>query len=344
VGIRIDETGKLLSIETDPKMDPTMYANYHLLEEYQLPPPIASKTVLRSELTEIRRFFIGTDLVAYPTSLFPTGSKHGKNRVVFKYTTEHPPTTLWREIQMLARLPPHPNLALLDRLVLDEPTGSRVVGFTLRYIANETLDKSRPPLKLKWLRELTQTIDDLNLKYGIIHQDIADRNLIIDPDTDSIVVIDFGMAYRVGLPKTESKRTEGELEGRDDVKGVVVFLYEYITRDPAIGPRYILNQVDESNLMDSAKWVKHPSVELDAEVAEFYSELMTWVRRRRTGVQLTHYTQAPEHLEWPDVADTLGGLWKRRKAELWSLDWRRPPSARLDPTRRLLATGRYADE
>ncbi|KAK4038569.1 hypothetical protein C8A01DRAFT_47835 [Parachaetomium inaequale] len=310
VGIEVDETGRLVSFDTDPKQDTTEGTDHLLLEQYQLPPPIANKTVLRSELTEIRRFTTGVDVVAYPPSLSP--SRRNKNRYVFKYATS---------------LPGHPDMVLLDQIVLDEVTKSRVVGFTIKYIPSETLDKHRPLFKLRWLKQLMQTVDDLNLKYGIIHQDIAHRNLIIDPNRDSIVLIDFNLACR----------------------GVLVSLYEFITRDPAL-QEYALNMVDDKNFMDPAKWVKHPDVELDDEVAEFYFELMAWVRRRRAGKQLKHYTEAPEHVDWPDVLEirkgrefpfTLGG---RRTLGLPYLHWKRPSSSNIDPTRRLLATGRYADE
>jgi hypothetical protein len=49
---------------------------------------------------------------------------------------------------------------------------------------------------------------------------------------------------------------------------VLVFLYEYITRDPSLG-FYELNNVDDKALEDPAKWTKHPDVEVDHEVADF---------------------------------------------------------------------------
>jgi hypothetical protein len=226
-------------------------------------------------------------------------------------------------------------------------TGSKVVGFTMRYIASDTLDKSRPPFKLKWLRQLMQTVDDLNLKHGIIHQDIADRNLLIDPTTDSIILIDFNDAYRVGLARRPGQ-PEGKWDERDDVKGVLVFLYEYVTRDPSLA-RYWLHLVEEDDYKDPAKWIKHPDVELDNDVAEFYFELMAWVRRRRAGKQIGHYTEAPQPIDWPHppahrVERMEYVVGRQREAGLPYLDWKRPLKAKLDPTRRLLATGRYADE
>ena len=192
-----------------------------------------------------------------------------------------------------------------------------------------------------------QAVDDLNLKHGIIHQDIAHRNLLIDPDTDSVVMIDFNTAYRIGLQKKGGWDGEGKWGERDDVKGVLIFLYEYITRDPSLALD-VLHLLDEKDFKDPAKWIKHPDVELDDDVAEFYFELMAWVRSRRAREELAHYSEAPEPLDWPDFpADarerghTVGS---RHSEGLPYLDWTRPSSSKLDPTRRLLATGRYADE
>lgn len=77
-------------------------------------------------------------------------------------------------------------------------------------------------------------------------------------------------------------------------------------------------------------------------------ELMVWVRARRASKKLSHYSEAPEPLSWPDLpghvqysGDNVGS---RRRAGRPYLEWRRPALSQLDPSRRLLATGRYADE
>ncbi len=296
VAIEIDQTGELLSCRTDRNEETTGVTDYLPLDDFQFPPAIAAQPLLRSDLTEHGRFMGPVDVVAYSESSSggsPVGHDKSK-RYVFKYANKSA-VSLWGEVQLLARLPPHPNMVLLDRVVVDEVTRSQVVGFTMRYVAGgQTLDKSRPAFKLRWLRQLIQAVDDLNLKYGVIHQDIADRNLMIDPDTDSITLIDFNTAARVGVVRRgRSRDFEGEDPSRDDgtltriwlrafstladclsdlllylVKGVLVFLYEYITRDPNLS-FYQLNEVDDKAFKDPARWTKHPDVELDHEVADF---------------------------------------------------------------------------
>lgn len=82
--VTIDLAGRVVSFETDPTQDSTEGTDYPLLKDYQLPPPIGARTVLRSELTETRRICRGVDLVSYPPSLFPpqTGQGQDKNRFV----------------------------------------------------------------------------------------------------------------------------------------------------------------------------------------------------------------------------------------------------------------------
>lgn len=58
--------------------------------------------------------------------------------------------------------------------------------------------KTSRPFKLKWLKQLMCAVDDLNFKYGIQHQDIAPRNLLVDEDSDKLLVFYFNFAARIG--------------------------------------------------------------------------------------------------------------------------------------------------
>lgn len=181
-----------------------------------------------------------------------------------------------------------------------------------------------------------------------MHQDIAARNLIVDPATDSIVLIDFNWASRIGVKGlTGQEGEEGPWQNRDDVRGVMVFIYSLITRDRAFRDRRP-DSTDEKTIKNPAKWVQHPDVELDDDVAEFYFELMAWVRKRRAGRQMVHHTEAPQCLNWPNAPFDANRMryvtWDESADGLACLDWRRPPASKVDPTRRLLATGKYADE
>jgi hypothetical protein len=100
-------------------------------------------------------------------------------------------------------------------------------------------------------------------------------------------------------------------------------------------------------------------------VSVFYDEVMAWAAKRHAGPQLTHYTQAPKAMMLmapptpPEDNVVLDGDDDEIRFNLIStetlckdrlqfgrpfLNWRRPPNSKMDKSRRLLATGRCADE
>lgn len=210
-------------------------------------------------------------------------------------------------------------------------------------------------------------MDDLNLKYGILHQDISPRNLLADPSTDNIVLFDFNWAAQV---RSKKKRVSRHMDPprlwstRDDVKGVLFAMHELITRDPYYTrPAAGLHVLDESTVRGREKWVKHPDVRLDHDVSDYYDALMAWVQKRRE----QRRPSTKHYLKWPLAPKTPtrnpvqdcdaceddlrfpgpGSWWvspKHYRRHGLYLEWQRPPASKLVPGRRLLATGRYADE
>ncbi|KAK3350344.1 hypothetical protein B0T25DRAFT_550328 [Lasiosphaeria hispida] len=342
--IDFSQSGKLLRTVSDPACYSSHCTYYPSTHEYQLPAPLP--TLLRSDLAVVQRFGCA-DKVVYA---------NGKQEKVaaFKY---NPVANVcggcvWPEIQIQTRLAPHPHILAIESLVLEEISGQGVVGFTMPFIPTGTLEDNVPRLfKLRWLRELMHLVDELHFEYGIAHQDIEGRNLFISDTTDSILLFDFGWAAQIGTTHDARYVYRGEVPKRNDVKGTMFFLYRFITRDPQYRI-YYLDEADEGDIMDRAKWVKHADVELDHDVETFYNELMAWVRKRRDGLNIiTHYTEAPRHFEIPDppinnVAGYQGrGHSKHRiQAGLPVVMWERPPASKVDKSRKLLATGRYADE
>ena len=69
-----------------------------------------------------------------------------------------------------------------------------MIGFTMKYIPGGTLVNPKVPFRFEWMQQLIQLVDFLNLELGIMHQDIAPRNLLIDPDTHKILLFDFDWA------------------------------------------------------------------------------------------------------------------------------------------------------
>ncbi|KAI1137622.1 hypothetical protein F5Y05DRAFT_387755 [Hypoxylon sp. FL0543] len=287
--IHVTMEGDLISVSTDPEDDAALCPYQPPLDEIQRPDWV--KTILRSELLELDRMTPNVDLVSYK----PCDETTTPRKVVFKYyfflQFLH---RRWDEMNLWIRLPSHPNIVPFDRIVIDEVNGN-FVGFTTLFIPGGTIDDNTDRVfKLKWLKQLTQVVDDLNFKYGIVHQDIAARNLLVDPDTDALMVFDFGYSGRIG--------EHYDAKDRDDVKGVIFTLYEIITRDDHFR-RVPFDKQNPADVEGMAEWVKHPDVKLDHPISEYRAVLDEWVKRRREGKQISIYTEAPEHIHWPEFKD-----------------------------------------
>ncbi|KAI1500568.1 kinase-like domain-containing protein [Biscogniauxia marginata] len=348
--IHVSNQGELISASTDPKDDNTRCVYYPPLDEIQRPDWV--QTIRRSELQELDRLGPDVDLVIYPPYSQATGKK-----VVFKYyfVLQFMPW-VWDEMNLLIRLPRHPNLVPFDRLVVDELAG-RFVGFTTVYIPGGTLEENPSRVfKLKWLHQLTGVVDDLNLKYGIAHQDIAPRNILIDNGTDSLMLFDFNFSARIGIGRYS--------EHRNDVKGVIFTIYEIITGNTDLRhvppPEQDLAAIEEQD-----KWVKHPNVTLDHPVSEFRLALKQWSEKRRLGRQLTIYKDASEYIDWPKMVDPPRSEFQTRRLDGtlhhysrvcydrsrtglrekggMVLNWERPPQNALKDGALLLATGEIID-
>ncbi|KAF9887224.1 hypothetical protein FE257_010478 [Aspergillus nanangensis] len=262
-------------------------------------------------------------------------------RVAFKFNPFEKPLRLqmaWDELNLLKSLPPHPNIVPFDRVVLEDME-SRVIGFTTKYIPGGTLDNTKVPFGFEWMKQLTQLVDFLNLELGIMHQDIAPRNLLIDPDTHKILLFDFDWAAH------GKKRL---LNGRDDVTNIIFTLYELITNDT-----HFTSIPHRSRNMDIVQSMQQWAYnrELDSDVSTFRNFLNEWVATRKSDGDMERYLNAPNRLTWPDLptapdynvpfelGKTLDGepIWKtgprfRRTAmEMgqYCFHWERPPQRGL---------------
>lgn len=185
----------------------------------------------------------------------------------------------------------HPNIVPFDKMVVDEIEG-RFVGFTSKYIPGGTLEENPTrTFKLKWLHQLTDVVDDLNLRLGVVHQDVAARNILIDEVTDTLMLFDFNFSARINGP--------GYFEPRNDVKGVVFTLYEVITRDKARQEKRHEDQ--DVSTVDALVWKQHPTVRLDHPVSAFRKVLDAWRERRRT--READAVSSAAFLDWPPLPD-----------------------------------------
>ncbi|KAH6641864.1 hypothetical protein F5144DRAFT_507470 [Chaetomium tenue] len=321
--------------------------------------PAGLPKVRRSQLTEIDRLAAQTDHTTYEPS-----PGHGPKHVVFKYyITEGNIVSFWHELNCTLRIPNHLNIVPLDCLVIDSATPGgpdKVVGFTTPFIAGGTVwDNVSRTFTLAHLNQLTKTIDYLNLQLGIVHGTINSANLLIDPETDQLKIFNFSWGAKLGWEG--DKDHEGAVyrydEHRNDIKMAVFAVYEIITRDLSFGPGN-----DASMVLEKETWEKAAEVRLEegVDVAEYRRVLDEWVALRKPlDAVYTHYTQTPQHIDWPSVpefplTESRGTIARHRalwRSELTKrgepfIKWQRPPTAELPLSRgkRLLATGEIVDE
>ncbi|CAG8362974.1 unnamed protein product [Penicillium salamii] len=326
--ITVDDDGLLTGVSTDPEEDDTFFVGYI---PFSICQSLADcPNIYFSQLRELDRLGPGVDLMSYDD-----------HTVAFKFNPLGMPRRLqmsWKEINLLSKLPPHPNIIPFDRIVLED-VESQVIGFTTKYIPDGTLADvdSKRPFRFEWLQQLTQVVDFLNLELGIMHQDIAPRNLLVDPETDKIILFDFDWA---------ANGKEGLLDSRDDVSGVVFTLYEIITNDTHLTsiPHWDRN----TDMIQNIEWTCRR--ELNSDVSKFRKFLNEWIATR-TDRATERYLNAPKRLTWSDlptppdysVPFELGRtkegetLWRTgarsRRIALekgqYCFRWERPPQSRL---------------
>ncbi|KAI0101589.1 hypothetical protein GGR51DRAFT_529470 [Nemania sp. FL0031] len=331
--VTVDDDGLLTQVSTDPEEDDTPFIGYRPFSTVES--LHGCRTVKHSKLQELDRLGPCVDL-----SLYYDESQIAQ-KIVFKYNVVNKPRGLqmaWDELHLYKSLPQHPNIVPLDRVVLTD-TGSRVIGFTTKYIPGGTFDNPKRPFRFEYLEQLTQLVDFLNLDLGIMHQDVAPRNLLVDPETQKLLLFDFNWSAhgKVGLR-----------DGRDDVMGVAFTLYELITGDGQFSeiPHWDRNIDMVQGISD---WPRKR--ELDADVSVFRNFLDEWVATRRGGSDTERYLNAPNRLTWPDSPDLLdhalrfeteenedwSTMWlsgfRRRRSAIQSgqyvFRWERPPQCRL---------------
>lgn len=281
--VTVDDEGLITEVSNDPEQDDTYFIGYL---PFSTTESLHGCSVIQySKLQELDRLGPGVDLSGYDDeSGLP-------QKVAFKFNPIGKPRRLqmaWDELNLLKILPPHPNIVPFDRVVLED-VESRVIGFTIKYIPGGTLDNSNQPFRFEWIQQLTQLVDFLNLDLGIMHQDIAPRNLLIDPDTQNLLLFDFDWA---------ANGEKNLLQGRDDIAGVVFTLYEIITGDTSFTsiPHWDRNMETVHNM---SEWTCNR--ELDSDVSTFRNFLNEWVTTRRSPGDMQRYLDAPNRPTWPDL-------------------------------------------
>ncbi|KAH8753861.1 hypothetical protein F5883DRAFT_574341 [Diaporthe sp. PMI_573] len=361
--IEVGEHGELLKSMADPDEDQTKIPFYPSRSDY----PKQVPQIRRERLVEISRMGVQVDLCEYAST---PGAGLPPQQVAFKYyINEGNMAAIWDEGNCLLRMPKHSNIISFQSLIIDHIEGQdKVVGFTTPFIPGGTIDNNvSRPFKLKHLRQLTSTIDHLNLELDISHGDITPYNLLIDETTDNIIIFDFNLASRIGWEDKDLK-TQDYDPARNDVKFAAFTLYEIITRDTHLRDENFPNELDIAMVLDTSDWEKHEDVVLDAAVEEYRRHLDEWIATRQADLgegakeeqaqMPTCWNQAPSALDWPsppELPEVLFiGVMLRVPAQLRRelvqhgtkfLSWPRPPSCALPlpEGKKLLATGKVVE-
>ncbi|KAM0518137.1 hypothetical protein ACHAPE_004544 [Trichoderma viride] len=333
--IHVSERGDLLRVSTDPKDDPWIIIWRFEVQDLQLERPLNSvETVIRTEPCEISRMAWGVDLVSY-------GTGEEEKRVVFKYALiPQDSCRFWTELNVWIRLSHHPNIVPIDKIVLDEIHG-QIVGFTTPYIPGGSLeDNPSRGFKLKWLKQLIQTVDDLNLRYGIIHDNIIPRHLLIDPETDDLLLINFNFARRIAGPV---RLFIFDISGQE-MALVILTAYSIITGDKRFQYTHDAEKISNATaVMELEEWVPATDMTLDHPVSTYRLVLEEWTRRRRAV-----HVEAHECIDWPEfpykqtvwerdewgASYAVGGMYDcsragEREAGRAVMEWERPPEDAL---------------
>jgi hypothetical protein len=353
VQIEVGEQGELLNSTAVLDEDPTMVPFYPSPSDY--PSPL--RRIQRKQLIELDRMGVQVDLCEDTSTTEPT-------QVAYKYyINEGNIGIIWDESNCLLRIPKHPNIVPFHSLVIDQIEGEdKVVGFTTPFIPGGTvLDNISRPFKLKHLKQLTSTIDYLNLTLGIVHGDITPYNLLIDPTTDDLLVFDFNLACRFD----NDNRSESYDPARNDVKFAAFTLYEIITRDTHLRDENYPHELDASMVLNvdgaAAAWEKHEDVVIDAPVEYYRQHLDEWMARRADADaegQVRSWSQAPRAVDWPPLPEfpkvPFCGMMISRATQMRQemvqrgarfVAWQRPSSCALPlPSgKKLLATGEVVE-
>lgn len=351
--IEVGEQGQLLHSTAALDEDRTKVPFYPSPSDY----PSTLRRVQRKQLIELDRMGVQVDLCKDTSTTEPT-------QVAYKYyINEGNIRITWDESNCLLHIPKHPNIVPFHSLVIDQVKGEdKVVGFTTPFIPGGTiLDNISRPFKLKHLKQLTSTIDYLNLTLGIVHRDITLYNLLINPTTDDLLIFDFNLACRFN----KDNKSERYDPARNDVKFAAFTLYEIITRDTHLRDENYPHELDASMVLQTdgsaAAWEKHEDVVLDAPVEDYRRHLDEWMARRADAGaegEVGSRSQAPCAVDWPPLPEfpmvPFCGIMISGSAQLRQtlvrrgarfVAWQRPSSwaLPLPAGKKLLATGEVVE-
>ncbi|KAI1196839.1 hypothetical protein F5X97DRAFT_334383 [Nemania serpens] len=160
----------------------------------------------------------------------------------------------WREMFTVNSIPAHP------------------------HITQRILEIDKSQFKMKWLRQLTDTLDYLHLDLGILHADLQLKNIVVDKAADKLMLIDFENAVAI-----EEEQLQWEFNQ------VTWSVYEIVTHDIALveeqlydhsKPEEELWACDATVINEMPEWPVRTN--LDCEAHEIRQHIRSWIERRKS--------------------------------------------------------------
>ncbi|KAK4161234.1 hypothetical protein QBC43DRAFT_358023 [Cladorrhinum sp. PSN259] len=266
---------ELISSSNDPKECPAYSFSYPTRKELGLDDSV--KSIRRLELFELERLGPSVDLVSFKDDESGEETQVGIFRYYF--SSEGILKTI-KDIQILAQLQSHPNIAHLTHAVLDD-TGQVVVGFLLKnYLPTKPIFNNTTPVssfKLSCLQHLIELIDSLNLTYGLVGGGAWFSDMYWAINFDELVLDSLAISKCI--------TPDNALH---DVYLSVVAIYEEITHQYSYADLANLSHADakaratEILATKDGDWPQPPEVKLKGgDIEDFRRTLEDWVFKRK---------------------------------------------------------------
>ncbi|KAI1158231.1 hypothetical protein F5B18DRAFT_641870 [Nemania serpens] len=312
-------------------------------------PRFESVAELRHQQTVNRSLLVEVDRPAPRVDIMEDASRDGE-RIVAKWFLAGARAT-WREMFTVNSIPAHPHIVSIDRIIVDDDT-ERILGWASKYVDGPDLEIDKSQFKMKWLRQLTDTLDYLHLELGILHADLQLKNMVVDKAADKLMLIDFENAVAI-----DDEQLQWEFNQ------VTWSVYEIITHDTALVNErlYDFSQepenpeeiwaCDASVINEMPEWPVRTN--LDCEAHAIRQHIQSWIERRKalpittpktpikpcTGrsprpSRIVEQNRQGQKSKFDEIQECQDKLQKEKELlPVGNVQWERPPYATAFPDR-----------
>ncbi|KAG5204478.1 Serine/threonine protein kinase [Trichophyton interdigitale] len=280
--IIVDKNGDLVKLTSENVTMEIRYPKYTgTMDKHQV--------IRRSELTEVDRFDNFVDLVEYNSS----DSETKKERAFFKYTlNQNWIKRVWEDLHIHKALQGNEHFVPFHRIVIDDVT-ENILGFTYKSLSGSSLYDYQGVFNFCWLKQMTDAVDELNLRYGVLHLDICPHNFLIDHTRNEVKLRDFSMVVKIGEQPTAPLT---------DVDSLIVWVYQTLTGDRQFVDKS-LHQAAVSKIEEMAEWKLQRPIEDGFDISDYRKYLKDWSGTRRATQATSHSCEVPEPLSWPEYPE-----------------------------------------